>query len=222
MAYPTVEQLVAVSEVEPLQQASPEQQDAWFMLAKRAVESFCGQSFEAEDATRVLPGTGDRRLPLDRRLAAITGLSIVGFELESSLDLSDVALTDSHDALYVTPDAASGGTWATKVLREGRPPVFPAGEGTVSITGTWGWLASEMADNETSPVAIAMRLDMEDAALARKHGLADTVRAQSKLGLVNVNEGGVNATLSSSSLLLSADAQTLLADYVWQPVGVGA
>lgn len=220
--YMTRADLVAASSVAALTGASAPDQDRWRTAAIAAVERFCQQSFVASVETRVIDGSDNKRLALDKRLAILTGLTINAPAFGSSLAITDVALTPNHDALYVTPDAATGGTWATRVMREGRRPEFPAGFGTVEITGTWGWTDAEMPADLTSPVNAAILHEVEDQALAKQHGLAESIRANARLGLRNVSDGRVSALMSFPDIVLSIEAQNLLADYIWEPVGFSA
>lgn len=222
MAYMTRADLVAASSIAALTGADPDDQDAWRTAAIAAVERYCRQSFIAEVATRELDGNGGRRLPLDRRLAEFTDLSVGSDVLPTSLDFSDVALTDKRDALYVKPDASFGGTWATRVAREGQPPVFPDGFGTVEVTGTWGWTDAESPATLANPVNVAVLREMEDQALAKNHGLAETIRANARLGLRNVSDGKVTATMEFPDIVLGVEQQSLLEDLIWEPVGFGA
>lgn len=220
MAYMPAAQLVAASDVAELGAASPEQQATWWAMAKRAIEGFCGQRFDADVGTRNIDGNDQRRLPLDKRLATLTGIAISAPGFPTSLDLTDVALDDDHDAIHVIPDALTGGTWATRVLREGRRAVFPAGAGTVAVTGTWGWLDAELPpDDPDTPVNIAMRLEMEDLALAKSHGLAQTIRANTRLGLTGTADGRINADIKVPDIVLGVESQSLLEDYIWHPPG---
>lgn len=224
MAYPSRSQIVAASNVPELTGASTVQQDAWYAEAKRAVEAFCQQRFDSVDEELTFDGDGSRRLPLPKRLAVLDTLTI-SEPLTSSLSAADVYLTNDHDALVVKPDAWSGGTWATRVLREGRRPVFPQGYGTVKIDGTWGWATGELAADATSFIGVAMRLDMEDLAQAQEAGLAATVRGLVPAGVSSISEGPLSIQLSGGDgvpdVSLPAAAQSILADYIWQPVPVG-
>jgi hypothetical protein len=215
--YPAIATLIAVSNESALIEADTDKQQAFYAAAKRAIEGYCGQRFDRWDAVRVLPGNGSRELPLPVRLAEIDSLEVAGGG--SSLAVTDVALSSDKDVLYVKPTADSG-TWVTRVMRESRPPIFPMGHGAVTITGTWGWLDAEMPDDPTTPVGIAMRLDMEDQAVAAKHGLAETVRANQRLGLSSLAEGRVQVTQRPADITLPIDAQLVLQDYIWNPAPV--
>lgn len=216
MAYPTRATLVAASSLSALTGAAATAQDAWYASAKRAVEAFTNQRFDKETLTRKLDGNGGTLIGLDRRLAEIDTLATV-----NGIDASQVELNERHDALYISSQALLGGTWLERAMREG-PLIFPGGTGTVEITGDWGWSDAELPATADTPIAIAMRLDMEDQALAADHGLAQTVRAQARLGLRDVQEGSLSATITPPDVLLSVEAQFLLEDYIWQPQAVRA
>lgn len=218
--YPTRADLVAASDVDALTGGTATQQQGWYDASKRLIEAFCGQRFDSEVLTLRLDGTGDRRLPLPRRLAVLDSIESVG----SSLDAADLELTASHNALIVKPSAWGGGNWAERALREGEPTSFRRGFGTVEITGEWGWSDAEQDGSPDSALGVAMRLDMEDQALASLHGLANTVRAASRLGLKNVNQGSLSATIERPDVPLSSEVQQILEanGFVWQPVAVVA
>lgn len=222
MAYMAYADLVDASSVDALTAASAAEQEAWCTAARSAVEQFCGQTFTEDDRTRTLDGNDERRLPLEVRLATITGLALTAPETWSSLALTDVAITDDHDALYVIPDAASGGTWATKIMRAGRPAIFPAGAGTVEVTGIWGWLDADMPASLAAPPNVAILREMEDMAMAKVHGLSDSVRGAARLGLSQVIDGRVSATINRSPIVLSPESQQALGGLVWDPPGFGA
>lgn len=215
-------ELVAASSESALTAGSVDQQDAWYTAAKAAVERFCGQTFDQFVGQRILDGGDDKRLPLDRRLAELTGLELNAPGFFTSLAVTDVALTEDHDCLYVLPDATTGGSWATKVLREGQPAVFPLGSGTVAITGVWGWTDAEMPADLTNPVNVAILREMEDSAMAKAHGLSDTIRGAARLGLTTVVDGSLTATINRAPIVLSPESQQLLDGLVWNPPGFGA
>lgn len=225
MAYMSPAALAAASEVTELSGATVDEIQGWWTAAKAAVEAFCQQRFDYTDETRILDGNSQRRLPLDKRLATLTGIAINAPGAVSSLDLTDVALEqgddpkDGHDAIIVRPDASTGGTWATRVLREGVPPIFPAGVGTVEVTGRWGWEDAEMPPDLTAPVSVAMLREMEDLALAKTHGLASSIRAATRLGLRSTADGRINAEIAVPDIVLSVEGQSLLEDYIWHPPG---
>lgn len=213
MAYASRADLVAASTVAELTGASVAQQDGWYAEAKRAVEAFCGQRFDLVSEARTLDGNGALRLPLESRLATLSALTID----DVAIDLADVALTTRRDAIKMV--RPRGGNWVERALREwsGERWGFSYGFANVVVTGDWGWTAAEMPATADAPVGAAMRLDMEDQALAATHGLAKTVRAQARLGLDSVAEGPLSAQITRPEVPLSVDAQYVLEPYIWQP-----
>lgn len=212
MAYPTRAQLVTASTVAALTGASATDQDGFYAVAKRAVESFTGQTFDLEsDVTRVVDGAGGTKLDLPKRLATLDALVISG----SALDASGVALNDDNSALYVKP--ISGVNWVERALIEfdGGGLAFTPGTGTVTITGDWGWTDAELPQSADSAIGIAMRLDMEDQALAKANDLTDTVRAFARAGVEDINQGGIVATIRRPDVPLSPEAQAVLEPYIW-------
>lgn len=213
MGYAPRADLVAASTVSELTGATVAQQDGWHAEAKRAVEAFCGQRFDLVTEARTLDGNGALRLPLEWRLATLTALTIDGV----AVALGDVALTERKDAIRFK--RLVGGNWLERALRDfsGDPTGFLYGFANIVVTGEWGWTDAEMPPTAASPVGIAMRLDMEDQALAASHGLAKTVRAQARLGLDAVAEGPLSAQITRPEVPLSVDAQYVLEPYVWSP-----
>lgn len=216
MAYPSRATLVGASSVDALTGLASAQQDTLRAMAIAAVEGYCGQRFDLEeDLTLVMDGSGKRELPLTRRLASLTSLTSIG----SSLTGSDVAINDRHDALYVSPDASFN--WYEKAIRDDQPPLFASGIGAVSITGDWGFSDAELpATDATTRIAMAMRIDMEEQALAMVAGLSETSRAFVKLRVSNLSEGPMNYGVDQSALGLSPDVMMLLEPYVWKGLGV--
>ena len=216
MGYPTRADLVAASDEAALTGANATAQDGWYAASKRAVESYCGQRFDFWDEARIVDGNGGQRLPLDVRLAELGTLTLYA-PGGGALDASDVVLTPDHDALVVKAENIGGGNWVERTLRDGLP-AFPTGFGTVTIDGTWGWLDTELDPSDvTTPIGVAMRLDMEDQALAKEHGLAATVRAQARMGVSTTSEGSLTAVQTSPEITLSPEVQTILEPLIWQP-----
>jgi hypothetical protein len=216
--YPSRATLVAASAVDELTAASTTEQDAYHVVAQRLVERFCAQTFTLEpDVTVAIDGNGGTRLPLPRRLAVLTG-----FGEDSTITADDAVLSADHDALLI--GAASGlgmTTWAERALMDFEQ-AWPSGPGAVSVTGDWGWTDAEMPDDADSPIGVAMRLDMEDQALAATHGLVKTIRAAARFGIKSINEGPLGVDLDPPEVLLSPEAQAVLEPYIWQPVPVVA
>lgn len=209
--YPALATLLAASDTPALTGASAESQAKWYAASKLGVEQFCNQSFElTENLTLTVDGNGGTRLSLPRRLAVLDTLATSW----SSLDGTDVVISDDHDALRVRDALLNGsGTWVERALRDG-PVRFPLGG--VEITGDWGFTDAEMPDSADSPVGVAMVLDMESQALSAVHALADTVRAQSRLGLADLVQGPLSARITAPDVLLPVEAQLVLEPYIWQ------
>src|SRR5262245_37706072 len=219
MAYPSRDDLVAASSQEALTSLSQEEQDDLRGLAIAAIEDFCGQSFTGEDTTRTIDGTGGRTLPLDRRLAELTSISVQG----SSIDASDLLLNERHDELSVSADASMG-NWYTRAIRDDVPPMFTGGAYTVEIEGIWGWLDTEIPDDDlATPVAQALRRDMEDQALAMATPLADSARALAKVRMPSMNEGPLSVRVEQGLVPLSSEVMQLLRSeggrFIWHPIG---
>lgn len=216
MGYPTRADLVAASDVQALVDASAAAQDGWYAVAKRLVERFCNQRFDLEAGLTIsVDGNGGRRVSLSRRLATFSDLSVTG----SALDADNVALSADHDALVI--GGVAGSTWAERALQDA-PLVFPTGIGQIEVTGDWGWTDAEMPPTADSPVGIAMRLDMEDQALAASSGLAESIRAAARSGTPNVEQGPLSVEIDAPEELLSREAQAVLEPYIWQPPAVVA
>lgn len=214
MAYPAAAALQDASEVDALRQLSDADLADVYQLAIKSVERFCGQKFIAEAGVRTFDGGGGRTLALPQRLATLTTLTVSG----SSLLASDVALNERHSELAVL-STATGGNWVEQVLREDQRPLFTAGVGTITIDGIWGWSDAELPANDLStPIAQAVRMDMEDQALLRSGPLAETTRTMAKARTDLVIEGPLRLSMKESIVPLSSEVQTLLDDFVWQPV----
>lgn len=214
MAYPAAAALQDASTLPALKDLSVEDLDDVYQLAVKGIEDFCGQRFTGETATRVLDAGGGKTIALDRRLATLTTLTVAG----SSLQASDVHLNERHSELMVNVEA-SGGNWVEQVLREGERPLFTAGPGTVTIAGVWGWTDAELPpDDLSTPIARALRMDMEDQALLRSSALAEVPRRMAKMRSDRLSEGPLTVETSQSIIPFSVEVQTLLSDYVWQPV----
>lgn len=214
MAYPAAAALQDASEVDALKQLSDADLDDVYSTAIASIEDFCGQKFTEVVATRIVDGGGGRTLALPQRLASITTLSVSG----SSLQASDVSFNERHSELSVLA-SAGGGNWVEQVLREDQRPLFTAGVGTVTIDGVWGWSDAELpAADLSTPIARALRLDMEDQALLRSGPLAETARTMSRSRSDLLIEGPLRLSISQSIIPLSAEVQSILSDFVWQPV----
>lgn len=219
MAYPTTAELVAGSTVDALTDLTSDQQDAKRAEAIVAVESHCRQSFTAEGTEEapvalLVDGNGGRELWLPRRLVLIDSLSVS----TGAFGADDVVLNDSHDRLHLG-DAAGPSTWATRVIAAATGttrPVFPAGPGTVEVTGVWGWAEDEYPEAVTT----ALRFHMEDRALADAHALADSVRSARGLGIAGISQGNLSADLTRGEPLISTRVRRQLQRYRWSgPAG---
>jgi hypothetical protein len=221
--YPSTAELVAASSVAELTGLEEAQQDALREEAILAVEAHCKQSFEQEGkpgelVERIIDGSGADTIYLPKRLVELDTLSVVG----GSLLTDDVALSEKRDRLHVIREG-DGGTWATRAVAaiEGRQPTtgFPAGPGAVTISGVWGWADDELP----AAVKTALRLDMEDRALAGSNALAESMRSARALGSKRVQQGGLSVDLSGGEPAVSNRVERVLstAGLVWESA-VGA
>lgn len=206
--YPSPAELVAESTLDALTSMPYEQQEVLYLAAKLAVEEYTGQVFDFEDnVTKVIDGRGGRTIYLPKRLESLTTLEISG----SGLDQTQVVLSEAHDALHVSATAGFGNYYEQALWRiQGEPALeFTYGVGTVTITGDWGWADFPQA------IRSAMRLDMEDQALADTNSLMETIRAFQKMGIRDASQGGLNFAVVASAGL-SDRVRTLLDGYVFQ------
>lgn len=210
MAYPTRDALVQASTVEALYSLTPAQLDGLRSTSIASIEEFCGQRFIPEVKTVTVDGGGGEVIYLPQRLAALTGIVLRG----SALALGDVALSDRRDRLHVVGFAGMSWLQRAEWEAEGQPRRFPSGYSDVALTGTWGWLDAEFP----APVGDAIRLDMEDQALADRNELGASVRAFRALGLESIQQGGLTASIVAPALL-SPRVQRLLRPFRWQAVG---
>jgi hypothetical protein len=207
--YPTTEELVGESSVTELTEATEDDQDLWRDEAIGAVEYFTGQSFEAWTGTLTVDGRAGDVIYLPRRLDSMSGFAVAG----ASWPLESVALGDDHDRIFRL--AAYAPNYYVQAIRSISGYVergFETGRASVAITGTWGWVTVPRA------VRRAIRLDMEDAALAEANGLAGTVRAYRKLGLKGISQGNLRADVGDAPAL-SPRVARLLGPYAWQGIG---
>lgn len=205
MSYPTTAELVAASSVSELTSLDATQQDSLRVASIAAVEEFCGQSFEAEVKTLTLDGQGSNALYLPERLAVLNDLALRGY----SLGADSFVLSSRRDRISLSLTGGLG--YYEQAMAEVSREKFPVGIGTVSITGTWGWLDAEFP----AVVAVALRYDMEDTARADANGLAPTIYAFRKLGLRTISQGNLNADMQGSTGL-TPRVTDILAPYVWQ------
>jgi hypothetical protein len=210
--YPTTEDLIADSAVTELTSLPEDEQDALREASINAIEEFCNQSFTWEPATTYkVDGGGTSVIYLPRRLVSLTAIDVP----ESSVSLSEVAVNGDKDKLILSIGPASFGYYQTAIreLSTSYPMRFTFGVGNISITGDWGWEAVP------APVKVAIRKDMEDTALADANGLSQTARAFRKMGLRDVSQGNLRASVSGA-YGLSPEVMSLLDRYVWMgPIG---
>jgi hypothetical protein len=205
--YPTTEDLVADSLITELTSLSESDQDALRETSINAVEEFCNQSFTYAPATTyMLDGTGTGVLYLPRRLIRLTSIDIP----ESSISMSELVLNDINDRLIVHVGPTSLGYYQTAIreLGDNWPMRFPVGAGNITVTGDWGW------DSVPERVKIAIRKDMEDTALADANGLSQTARAFRKMGMRDISQGNLRASITGA-YGLSPEVMGLLDRYVW-------
>lgn len=219
--YPSTEELVAASSLSELTSLEAPQQDALRTEAIGAIERHCRQAFlqegtEEDPVTKVIDGNGGEVLYLPARLAELTEFGVS----TGALTASDVALSEKRDRLHLAPESA-GSTWATRVIAEARDldrAVFPAGPGTVEITGVWGWPEADYP----AAVTTALRFHMEDRALTEAHKFADTVRSAKALGVDSIQQGNLSLGLGGQEKAVSTRVRRELADLRWPTAGTGA
>ena len=211
--YPSTGTLVAESTEDALLDLDGSDQDRLRIAAINAVEEFTGQRFVPEPLTRTLDGSGSGVLRLDRRLAELDTLVIE----RSPLTESDVMLSEDKTRLHVRAELGAL-NYYEKVMIEfaESAPIFTFGTGTVVIAGTWGWASDEF------PPAVeeAIRIDMEDKALASTHQLWNNLRAYEALGLREINQGELRLKRDPTQQpTLSERAQGMLLGLIWKPLG---
>lgn len=212
--YPTADELVAESQNVHLTALDAERQQELYDGAVLAVEEYCGQRFDFEEAAeKILSGPGTTVIYLPKRLETLTFLDVFG----NGLVYTDVVVSDEKDR--ITVKKVSEGAWGyyEQALYEldGSPPrKFTYGTDTVAITGDWGW--SEFP----APVRTALRRDMEDTASADANLLSDTVAQFRRIGLRDVAQGNLRASITGASGL-SPMVTRLLQPFVWPgPIGI--
>jgi hypothetical protein len=207
MSYPTAAELVNESSVAALTTLDSGDQEVLRQISIAAIETYCGQSFELlTDHTEVIDGTGGRVLYLPRRLLSVTEF----IAEDSALEIDDIRITEDGARIQVNAELYTG-NYYTRTLRElndNQPMWFTYGTGTVTITGDWGW--------DNCPVAVrrALLRDMEDTALADSNALNESLRAYRKLGLSDVSQGNLRATMTATPTI-AEDVAALLQPYIW-------
>lgn len=211
--YPSPAEVVAESSLDALTALAYEDQEALWLSAKLAIEEFCAQTFTFEEATeKVFDGRGGRTVYLPKRLEVLDSLEVTG----SGLDDTMVRISSNNDALHIRADAGLSNYYVRAMyeIQGSQPLCFTYGTDTITVTGDWGWSEFPQA------VRDSLRLDMEDNALSDTNSLSQTLRAYRKLGLRDVSQGGLSASLGPPSTL-SDRVMRLLDGYVWQgAVGV--
>lgn len=212
MAYPPTADLVAASNVAELVNLTAPQQDALRAVAINTIERYCGQKFEPFAGSMTVDGSGGGELWLERRAEELTDVQVYG----SAIDMTDVELSERGDRIVLAPVS---GNYAVQAMRENAydTRTFRAGANTVVLTGTFGWTVVPDA------VFQAIRIEMEEQAVADASALAGPVAAWRRLGLRDISQGNLRAQLGDPSLLSPRAAALLTDDYVWQgPAGLVA
>jgi hypothetical protein len=204
MAYPDREDVVAASTVDELTGLTTDQQDALYYAAISAIEDFTGQSFTEFTGARTITGAGGTEQYLDRRLQSVTAWTLDGVEL----DLTALAISEGGDRIYVPTPVPSYGVLTPEPWGEAPRRL----RGDLEITGVWGW------SDPPEAVVEALRLDMEDTALAEAHALSASVHAARKLGIDTIRQGNLDVALRDVPTL-SPRVTRLLEPYVWLGAG---
>lgn len=209
--YPTAADLVAESSVQDLKDADPAEQEAYREAAIGAIEDFCGQRFVTTGPeTRTYDGQGGRRFFLPDRLARLDAVAVQGTAMAVNL----VTLAADGRELTVNPNLSP--SWVVRAESDwDTPPSFLGGLGNVTVTGLFGWTTVP------GPVRQALRIDMEDQALADNSELGPSIRALAALGVKQASEGPRSWTIRSAPNL-SGQVRRLLKPFVWVGPGVRA
>lgn len=205
--YPSTADLVADSNVSELTTLAFAEQELLRDEAIAAIERYCGQSFTLYEGELLIDGSGARELYAPRRIETLTGVVVKG----TSLDLTDIVISPEGDRIHFAPYSTD---YAVLAMRETAydSRTFRAGSGTVVLTGTFGWSLVP------ARVVQAIRVEMEEQALADANGLAGTISAYRRLGLRNIAQGNLRADIGNPSDVSPRTAR-LLAGYVW--IGAG-
>lgn len=216
MAYPSRSTLVSASSVTALTGLSSAQQDALRAASISAIEAFCQQSFGTPAAAyaKYVDAQGGDTLFLPARLATLSSLVVAG---TSGVTEDNVIVAEDRDRLTIDPFTGVGLTYYEQALRDinNEPASFTWGHDTIAITGVWGWPDVDFP----SAIGTAIRLDMEDQALADTHQLSASIRALRRMGVTSMSQGGVNARYGDGESL-SEQVCRLLDPYVWLTPGV--
>jgi hypothetical protein len=207
MAYPTTAALVAASTNPTLRALDAAQQDGLRAASIAAIEEYTGQKFDTVTETRVIDGSGNRELLLPARLISFTAISVNGYLIPSA----DLQLRS--DGGRIAWKGAIGGNYYSRTLADlddDAINTFPYEAGSVSITGTWGWASPPSA------VETAIRYDMEDQAEADANALSSTLTAYRRMGLRDISQGNLRASIAVTPPPISPRAASLLDPYIWQ------
>lgn len=181
-----------------------DQQQALYEVAIFDVESFTQQSFAgAVTEERAVPGRGSDELLLPARLADPTRVQL----RDTVLDASEYTLSEDGAVLVLTGGA--GSNYYERTMRDLMGPAPRVWSGAVLVTGTWGWDAPPQA------VVTALRLTLEDIALAEGNELASTIRSYQRLGISAIRQGPLNVDLVAQPPVSDRVARHLQ-PYVWE------
>lgn len=210
--YPTTEALVAASQVESLTGLTEDQQDALRSSAIVAVEAFTGQVFDLfEGEIEVTDVQCGDEVYLPRRLIEVG--SITPFDGDA-LDLDPILLTSNGERLLWRSNVVGVGYYEQALFEvSGRDYPTKFQTGTLVVDGTWGWATVPDA------VVAAIRMDMEDQALADDNAMSTTVTAMRKLGIKGWAQGNLriefDGTRGGAGEALTQRVQRQLAPYVF-------
>lgn len=202
--YPTTGELVAASSVSELLVLSGPQQDALRDVAIADIERFCGQQFTTYVGDLVVDGGGGREVFPPKRVEVLTAIVVKG----TSIDLTDVVVSERGDRIHFLPLSTD---YAVMAMRETAydSRTFRSGSGTVILTGTFGWSVVP------APVVQAIRIEMEQQALADASPLSGIVGSSRRLGLRNISQGNLRAEVGDPSVVSPQAARLLDPAYVW-------
>jgi hypothetical protein len=203
--YPSRAAIVAESENDELLGSSASEQDVYYLTSVQAIEDYCGQKFTLATKTLNLTGQGGRELYLPERLETLTGIEMTG----SGLTSTDVLLADEHDRLTIRDNI--GWSYYEAALWDPSTLYFPTGADTVRVTGEWGWPSVPEA------VRQAIRIDMEDQAVADNHQLSENFRAFRAQGVTQFSQGGLRVQMGNRPQFSERVLRLLDSGYVWVP-----
>ena len=223
--YPNLGTILAGSAVTALTEMSEAEQATLRIAAIAAVEDLCSQRLAPVDGSRRVAGTGGDELLLPMRLAVLDSVGYVG---GAPFAPAEAVLTEDHSRLAFSSEW--GGGWLPQAEWEavgfGSPRrTWPLGVDNIAVAGTWGFSHAEA--HTWGAITAALRIDMEDMALADQSELGDSLRAFRALGIRSLSQGnlavswgdggggaGAAATLPDRSVALLQGAGC-----VWMPFG---